>query len=885
MVRRTGFLSPLLLALAWASSQTFTVGAESKTWWPDGTYRDNIPSPRQFLGYEIGTELTDHQPMLAYLQRLAELSPRVKLQHFARSVEGRDMCLLLVSEPENLSRLEEIRSALARLADPRITTVPQTEEIIRGTPPVAWMNFANDGGETAAFETGMLLAWQLAAGTDLVTEKILQNTVVIINPAANPDSHQRFVTWMKASTIGPEGTADPNAAEHHVPWLLSSDGNHYLVDSNRDAFALTQPENRAIAAMLQQCRPQVWIDNHGEPDEYYFAPHASPVNPNFPPQLREVAERIGRRTADYFDRQGWTYAKEEIFDLFYPGYWDSYPSLNGAVGITYETSGGGWKHLRWERPDGSIATLQEGIHQHFIADMAALEFLADHPQDVLRYFHHFFRSALEEADQDPVKGYALLPGEDPGRMAELVDILLRHGTEVYQNPGPLALPGSRRLDSGETRDLSLPRHSWIVPLGQPQKRLLKALFEVNPALEPAFLEEVKAVRSRNQKLGKDMERESYGFYDVTSWSLPLLFDVETWEYSAVPPLQELQRITQTPRLPGGVRGEQARHAYLFPYRSDAAAKLASRLLAQDFRVALATRPFHHSGRDFPKATFVVRTGRNPDTLHERMRSWAEELGVEVFPAHGAWSDQGPSLGSRWILDLKRPRIAVLTDEPTQAVAFGAVHSFLEQRFSYPFTAVRADYFDQLELERYNVLVFPDGSPEGYRKLLGKDGLDRLQQWVKGRGCVVAIKGGAEFLCSEDLGLVDVKAVKEKPGSKDGQEGAPLDRLPGSIHRIELNPDYFLGFAYSGRALVQVRGDRLFNTSRRGTNAGIFPEDHHVGGFLWEDSRELLAGKLYVADVPAGQGHVVLFADDPTFRAYWRGLDRLFWNAVFLTPSF
>lgn len=882
MARRTVLI---LLTAALTTGPALTQVAESRIWWTDGSYLETIPSPRQFLGYEIGTDLTDHHPMVAYLKQLAGLSPRVRLQPFARSVEGRDMYLLFVSEPENLARLEEIRSALGRLADPRTTTPGQAEEIIRNTPPIAWMNFANDGGETAAFEAGILLAWQLAAGTDPVTRKILQNTVVIINPAANPDSHQRFVTWMKASTIGPEGTADPNAAEHHVPWLLSSDGNHYLIDSNRDAFALTQPENRAIAAMLQHWRPQIWIDNHGEPDEYYFAPYAIPVNPNFPPQLRETAERIGRRTADSFDRHGWTYAKEETFDLFYPGYWDSYPSLHGAVGITYETSGGGWKHLRWERPDGSIATLQEGIHQHFIADMATLEFLADHPQDVLRYFHHFFRSALEEADQEAVKAYALLPGEDPGRAAELVDTLLRHGIEVYRNPSPRVLPRARRLDSGETKDLSLPQDAWIVPLAQPRKRLLKALFEVNPALEPAFLEEVKAVRGRNQKLGKDIERESYGFYDVTSWSLPLLFDVETWECPAAPALQDLQQITQAPRPPGGVRGEQARHAYLFPYRSNAAAKLASRLLAQDFRVALATRPFRHGGRDFPQTTFVVRTGRNPDTLHERIRAWAEELGIEVFPAHGAWSDQGPSLGSRWILDLKRPRIAVLTDEPTQAVAFGAVHSFLEQRLGYPFTAIRADYFQEVELERYNVLVFPDGSPEGYRKLLGKEGLDRLQRWVKGGGSVVAIKGGAEYLCSEDLALVDVKVLKEKPASEEDKKGTPLDRLPGSIHRIDLNPDYFLGFAYSGRALVQVRGDRLFETSRRGANAGVFPEDHSVGGFLWEDSKELLAGKLYVADVPAGRGHVVLFADDPTFRAYWRGLDRLFWNAVFLTPSF
>lgn len=856
-----------------------------KAWWPGGTYLADVPSPRQFLGYELGSYLTDHEPMVAYLHRLAEGSPRVRIEKFGTSVERRDMYLLIISAPENLARLEEIRGRIGQLADPRTTSPDQAEEIIGRTPPIAWMNFANDGGETAAFEAGMLLAWQLAAGTDPVTEKILRNTVVIINPAANPDSHQRFVTWMKASTVGPAGTADPNAAEHHVPWLLSSDGNHYLIDSNRDAFALTQPENRHIARMLHHWHPQIWIDNHGEPDEYYFAPYAIPVNRNYPERLRELAERIGRRTADSFDRQGWGYAKAEVFDLFFPGYWDSYPSLNGAVGITYETSGGGWKHLRWERPDGSVATLEEGIHQHFIADMATLEFLADHPREVLNYYYDFFRTALEEVDREPVKAYALLPGKDPSRAIELLEILLRHGLEVYRTAAPQRLAAARPLTGGDARELELPAGGWLIPYRQPQKRLLKALFEINPELDPEFLEDVRAARRRNEKLGEDVPKEPYGFYDVTSWSLPLLFDVETWELTQEPVLEGWERVTEVPEAAGGIPGESARYAYLIPYHGDGAARLVTQLLAEDFRVALMTRPFRHEGRPFPKGTFIVRVGRNPAALHERIRLWSGELGVSVYPAQGAWSEEGPSLGSRWIVELERPRVAVFTDEPTQAVAFGAVHSFFEQRFRYPFTAIRADYFEAVELDRYNVLVLPDGSPRGYARLLGKEGRERLRDWIERGGVIVALKGGAEFLCSQDMDLVDVEVIREKPKA-EGEEGRkPLERLPGSIHRIDLNSDYFLGFAYPGRAFVQVRGDRLFGTTRKGANVGVFPEANHLGGFLWEDSEKLLAGKLYVADIPVGDGHVILFADDPTFRAYWRGLDRLFWNAVFLTPGF
>ncbi|UCF36713.1 MAG: hypothetical protein JSU96_18175 [Acidobacteriota bacterium] len=879
-----------LFALACLTLLFIQQPASGKDWLPGGTYDPSVPSPASVLGYEIGTHLTDHLQMVDYIHRLARVSDRVQVIKYGESVERRVMYLLLISNPENLARLEEIRTRIERLKDPRRITAEEAEQIIQSTPPIGWINFGTDGGETAAFEASMLLAYQLAAGLDPLTEKIVNRTITIINPVACPDSHQAFATWMKAATIGREGTADPFAAEHEVPWFISSDGNHYLIDFNRDAFAQTQIESQQLARALQRWNPQIWIDNHGEPDEYYMAPFCTPMNLNYPAELRERAVQIGENAARYFDKFGWTYAKDETYDLYYPGYWDSYPAFNGAVSATYETNGGGWKNLSWEKPDGTLATLSEAIHTHFIADMASLETLADHPATFLRYFAGFYRTGIEEAEQEEFKTYVLFEDPDPGRAAELVTTLMRHGIEVYRTSVEASSDRGQTYFDRSPKSLNIPAGSYVIPVKQPKKRVLETLLEPDPRLEQAFLEEIESARRRNEKLGSDVPKERAGFYDVTAWALPLTFGVQAAFTEEAIAVRTEDRLTSAPELQGGLVGGAAAYAYLFVNDSAAAGQLAGRLLQEGFRVAITTRDFKNSGRSFPVGTFVVRVGRNPETLHLRIRELVKATGATVHPVDTAWAEEGISLGSRKIINLETPRIAVLSDEPTRAVAFGGVYTLLEQRFSLRFTALRAVYLESVDLSRYNVLILPDGSAAGYRRWIGKEGIEKLKSWVRAGGVLIGLKAGAEFTTLEDVGLVeDIRVIDEIEVSGNDEavesELVPIEYHPGSIFRATVNNDYYLGYGYPEEIAVQFRGDKVLSATSKGANVVQFPKDSFIQGHRWETSEDTLAGKVYMADVPVGQGHVILFGDDPTFRAYWQGLDRLLINSILLAPAF
>ncbi len=853
--------------------------AQGYQWLPNGTYDPKVPTPQSVFGYEIGDYLTDNLQMVDYIHQLESTTQRVKVFQYGESVERRKLWLLAISSPENIQKLEEIRSNIAKLTDPRRTSPTEATQIAESTPPIGWMNYGTDGGETSAFEAGLQVAYQLAAGTDPLTMKILNNTITIINPALNPDSHQPFVAWMKSNTIN-GGTPDPDASEHQGEWFISSDGNHYLVDLNRDAYALTQPETQAASKALHHWNPQVWIDNHGEPNEYYMAPFATPVNLNYPSSLKKWAEEIGKNSSKYFDQYGWSYAKAENYDLYFPGYWDSYPAFNGAIAATYESNGGGKKGFAWERPDGTIVTLREAIHKHFTADLATLEVLADNRKDILKDYYDFFKKGMDETSNEPYKAYIIHEQSDAGRTNDLLDLLIKHNIEVYQSGSSISSKRSQNYFDRSFKSRSFPAGSYVVPLRQPKKRFLKTMFEADTKMEEGFLRDVEARRMRDGRLGPDAPKEGHGFYDVTSWALPLQYGVETSFTEEEISVSGMERVTAVKRE-GGVSGGKATYAYAFTQSQNAGTKLAGKLLQMDYKMAITLLPTQVGGMKLDKGTYLVRVNRNEENVHEVIDRLAKEYGTEVSAINTAWGENGITLGSKYVRNIEKPRVMVMTQEPTRAVTFGSVYSVLSQRFGLEFSAVRTSMFNEVNLYKYNVIIFPDGSPSAYEKMLGKEGIARLRSWIENGGTFIGLKGGAAFTTRKEVGLSDVDLVTEQ----NNGSGKTIENIPGTIFKATVNNDYYLGLGHPSEIAVQFRGDYHFTPTKRGANVVTFKPQGHLSGHKWENTESDIANKMYLADIPTGEGHVILFANDPTFRAYWRGLDRLFIGTILLSTGF
>ena len=538
-----------------------TVGAQRFEFFPGGTYDPNIPTPASVLGYDIGTYHTGYPGLERWLEALKK-SDRVRILRYGMSEEKRPLYLIVISSPTNLARLDEIRAAMARLHDPRGTTDSEAAQIASSMPAVAWMNHANDGNESAAFESAIQTSYQLAAGTDQTTNIILQRLVTIVNPAHNPESHERFVTWYNSVQVTGAGTADRQAAEHHAPWGMSTNNNHFQIDLNRDAFFQSQIETKQLVKAFGEWNPVVFVDHHGQTKNMFFPPPADAINLNVTPNQLDWMNRYGNEIGDAFDRQGWSYYRRGRFDLFFAGFWDSWPTLNGSIGMTFETDGGGSKGLAWEREDGTTLTLRDGVVHHHTGTMAVLKLTAEHKDQRLKDFYQFKKSAIEEGQKDSLKAVVLLPGRDDARARELVEVLRSQRIDVHRTTRPVRAARTFSYFGGDAAARDIPAGAYVVPMNQPQKRLAKALLELEPGFTKEFLENERKKKERAELVG---ERPRDGFYDTTAWTLPLLFGVDAfWSENAID-IAGTEKLTAPDGSPGdggagrtdGIRSLQA----------------------------------------------------------------------------------------------------------------------------------------------------------------------------------------------------------------------------------------------------------------------------------------------------------------------------------------
>jgi hypothetical protein len=884
-------LSLALVALAAPlAAQTFDFA-------PHPPYRSAVPRPESLLGYGPGDRHTQYDAQQRVLDRLAAApSERARFDTIGVTEEGRVMRVLVISSPTHLARLDAIRADLARLADPRATTEADANRLAAQLPAVAFLSYSIHGNEPAGFEAAMWVAYDLLASDHPDVRAILDSTVVVINPSANPDGHERFAVWSNSVAVG---RSDPAGLEWAEPWAIWGRFSHYRFDMNRDMIAQSQAPTRAMLQAMNRWRPHVVVDHHSTTEQYFFPPFADPVNTNIPADALRWVDVFGRGNAEAFDTYGWQYYTRDIFDGHYPGYFDAAPMLRGATGMTYETDGG--KALRRLRDDGTEITFREGIAHHMVASLATLRTLSHHRTARVRDGWRFHRDAIEAARRGAMKRVVILPDRDPTNAAHLATILLGHGIEVRRLEQPYIAPAAHPYLGGAVGRRTFPAGALVVDLAQPQGRMATALLEPDAAIPEQFRARELARRERNIRRGDAPMAESSEFYDITAWSLPFTMGLEafwTEDLTTVTgPLLGGETTYDVRTLqPAGSFGGRARSAYVFANDRQTAAELALRLLDEGFIVNAATRGLVADGRDWPRGTFVIRVERNAPSLHERLEALALQIGVPVVPVQSAFPDRGQDgVGSESVRPVAAPRILVAAGDGISQLSYGAVWYFLERELRYPFLPVPPDRLSNLlSNDDFNVLILPSGSSGALRGALGETGINRLKDWVRRGGAVIAWGGSAGFLTHESVALVDVTAV-----DGDGADPLPADTtltpplpspaadtaapagLAGAIFRGTLDRSHWLTLGYAeGPLPVMVSGSTFWKPGDATASPVSFVGDSlRLSGFTWPNTQTSLQGTAWAAVGRSGRGHAVVMQSDPLFRAFWRGTGRLVTNAI------
>jgi hypothetical protein len=825
----------------------------TREWVPGSSYDPQVPTIESVLGFDPPAEFTSFYETEKLLHAWAAASDRARLVTYGEDYEGKKLYLLIVSSPENLAALDRHVESLGKLADPRTLADGELEGLI-GNTPASVMISTIDTSEASSVEAMQIVAYQLLAGTDARTQRILDNVLTYIVPVENPSARERYVAWYRTvqSNIP---KADPNAAEHHEPWGVGNDANHYQLDPNRDMVPLKMREGRAKVAMIRRWHPEVALDIHemGVNSTFFFPPYPEPYNDNLPND--ELQKWWGIFAADMrsqFDRRGWRYFSGDAFGSPFLGMHTLYTQYHGMVGILFEQAGGGGG-LVIERNNGTLLTLRDRVQHHVTGMMSYLDTTVENREGLHGYFHDFFRSSLEGVPGFPQRQYVFLPGDDPNKTSQFIDSLLAHGIEVRRALEPFSVRRAGGYFSSEPESREFPAGSLLVSLLQPRSRLANAILEKEP-------------------------RHSIPvFYDISVWALPYQYGIEGYWMEDVTDVAS-EPISELPRPGSGVIGGEAGFAYVWPYRGAPDASAAYRLAEDGYNLYLHPGPFAVGDVSIRKAAFVAPLAENDESIHARVAALVEEVPVEIYALDSGHAREGSDLGSSVLEPIRRPAVAVLTRDGTDIASWGSFYFFFDEMYRIPFTPITVEQLSEADLRRYNTIIIPDGGmqfsrrgPSGkpYTWYFRKSGARHLRSWVEQGGTLITVKGGTAFAAASGAGLTTVESLGN------------TRETPGAIVRVEVRRPSPLTIGYPESFHVLSRNTRLFRAGEASSAVLSYADEDalKIAGHLPADDQEKLAGSDFLLTEAVGRGRVIMFAEDPNLRNQWTHLHQLLFNCI------
>ena len=574
------------------------------SFFPGGEYNPDISKPEKIMGSKIGERPVRHQEAIQYLRQLAENSPRVLFVEAGRTYEDRLLCYVVISSEENIRNIEKIKIDLATYADPR----KKLSVNIDNLPGVAWMMYSIHGDELSGTDTGILLTYQLAAGNDAKTKKILDELIVGIDPMENPDGRERYLAQMQQWRTDIVNS-DAQTIQHTGVWPYGR-GNHYFFDLNRDWFILANPESRARVKAINEWHPQLVVDAHemGGYDTFLFHPPREPINHHITNKVRKWWDIFSTDQSKAFDRFGWSYYTREWADDWFPGYGSSLPAYSGAISILYEQAGTDGTEVK--KPSEKLSTFRDAVHHQFISSMANLMTAAENRNDLLRDYWETRKQAMTN------KGaYYIFPRNNPSRLQRLVERLMMNGIEIYRISKNTNIKNALNYYEAKKSTITVTSDAVVIPLNQPMGNLIEAIFEFDPRMKTSVLQKEyeELIKGKGSHL-----------YEVSAWSMLMAYDLEAYYAESTPMNNLMQIINEIPALNGKIHNEETATAFLCEYNDDNSISALLDMFNANLKVRSAKEPFEINGKKYDRGTILLRANENPANLAEILAKIAED---------------------------------------------------------------------------------------------------------------------------------------------------------------------------------------------------------------------------------------------------------------------
>jgi len=818
----------------------------------DISYDESIPTPEEVIGHQIGQWHITHDKLVYYMRVLAETSDRVTYMEYATTYEDRPLVMLTITSPDNHESIDRIKENHHLLKNPS-----QSENLDLSTMPVIInMGYSVHGNEASGSNAAPLVAYYLAAAQGEEIENKLENAIILMDPSLNPDGMQRFSTWANMHKSIKASVTDPEDREHNEVWP-GGRTNHYWFDLNRDWMPVQHPSSRGRVSMYQEWLPNVLTDHHemGTNSTYFFQPGVpSRTNPNTPQRNQDLTMAIAEYHAEALDERQELYYSREGFDDYYYGKGSTYPDVFGTIGILFEQAS---SRGHAQESIHGVLTFSETILNQVTTSFSTLEASVELQEDLLNHMRTFYREAEEEAANSSIKAYVVGDYHDKARTWHLADLFSFHDIDMYTLAEDAEFNG-QEFKSGE---------AIVIPAEQTQHKFIKAMFERRTEFTDSL------------------------FYDVSTWTLPYAFNLPfaelgQREFSSSMMGDPIEK----PSMPEGqIIGGRSQYAYLFEWDEYYTPRALYRLQEAGLRTKVASKPFRAvtagGVRDFDYGTILVSLGNqeiNELEIYRLMQQAASEDAVTIYSVRSGLNPSGIDLGSRSFENLDMPSTAIIGGEGTSSYDVGEIRHLFDQRYHMPITILEKDELSGADLSRYNTLIMVDG----YYSDLSDGVTEELKRWVRRGGTMILNQDAISW--AQGKGLADISYVESPEDSVKQRRYADLSNtrgaqfIGGSIFHATLDLTHPIAYGYNREDITVFRNttdfmeiaENAYATPLRYTNEPL------ASGYISEENHELIDGTASIIVGSYGRGRVISFADNPAFRAFWFGTNKLLMNGVF-----
>jgi len=825
-----------------------------------------ITPPEEFFGFEMGAdrELARWDKIVEYFEYLDEQSDRIQVTDLGPSTEGNPYLLVIITSAENMGRHERQRLVNLRIQDPG-TPEEEVRRLIDEGVAVVSQSFGLHSSEVAGTQTPPEFAYDLLTRNDAETQRILDNTILLMFPNFNPDGQIMVTDWYYEN----KGTEFEGAG---LPWLYHKYVGH---DNNRDADFLNMVEAQYTARVLyKDWKPQAYVDHHQMGSygaRFYVPPYSEPIRPYADPIMWRELSWYGAHIAYKLEEDG----RQGVLNAGqYPGWghfgWHWITPMHNMAGMLTEAASaslatplfihpeqlrGGMRGLpeydaQSNMPNpwpGGWWRLRDIVEQQKIAAWAIQDLAGRNKETVLWNGYLKARRQTQRGADGSPKAYVIPATQhDPLTMKKMINTLLQSDIEIQQSDTEFSVEG-RNYKAG----------SYIVSLAQPKMGLVRNL------LGQTMYPDNDWTRARD---GTPLRP-----YDTATHTMAEFMGVRVDAVDT--PVNDLRRVEDPLPLSGAVSADSPH--YLLDGNLNASFKAVNLLLDE----GVSVRRVDENSSGLKQGDFVVVD----DPV---LPAVADLTGVDFRALNGV-----PDNGSH---PLQRKRVGIYKRYRGGNMDEGWTRFVLEQ-FSFPHVSLKDRDIRKGRLSsKYDVIILPHDSkamitgeeedqppdepppdyPPQYLSGLGDEGAEALRQFVEEGGTVVALGDASEFAI-ENFKL-RVRNVLQDLNTKEFFS-------PGSTLKVTFDNSHPLAYGMPEQGLILFWSNAAFEVLESRRNDKYATVARYVDkGILqsgWLIGEQHLAEKAAMLSAQVGKGQVVLYGFRPQHRAQTHGTFKLFFNTL------